>query len=654
MRKALPFLGASLSALGLVWAMPALAQDQAAQPFKDLDPKHWAYEAVTDLQSKGILLGYPNGYFQGKRTLTRYEFAIAIERLLTKFPAGPKGDTGATGPPGDKGDQGIQGPPGITPDEIAEIRHLLDEFHNELTALGTDVRGIRSRLDALAADVADLRRQWDRAPKISGEFFTGVLSTRSRFGIIDYGGALHTKSNSLFENVRTPEDFHLGIMAKLPNGITGTFDVVSSNYLPYRGGTLTGVPTSAPNAALSQVTTLYQAYLDIPIGGFGSNTSLLVGRYKNQVTPLTFWRPDYDPYFDLPWYDDGNYVQDGIKFQSKFGSATTYLWAASHNSSVGNGIGSPINQPLFGALPGGPRTQAPFFAAFGNMPYGIANQGQIFATQSAGLHVGIPLFKFGELGMTIIDLSSGGTHTDATGAAVAVPYNNMVVYGANLKLNDMGRFKVSAEAAKSVTGTSISNSDGLSNDDNNAYMLNAGWGGSKFDVQAGYQYVDPRFSAPGYWNKIGDWYNPTNIAGPFVRVGYSLTSAIHLNLGGDILQGARNRSAVGSGSGFGIGDGINRVNAGLKWNLNKKVDVSAEYEGVFWDLGGTTSSASGHNAHPVEQFITFGAGLNLTSNTVLKVAYQIINYQDVGGGFTGVAGSSLNGSVFTTQVAVHF
>jgi hypothetical protein len=79
MRKVLPLVGASLSAFALAWSAPAKAQDQA---FKDLDPQHWAYQAVTDLQSKGILLGYPNGYFYGKRTLTRYEFAIAIQPLV--------------------------------------------------------------------------------------------------------------------------------------------------------------------------------------------------------------------------------------------------------------------------------------------------------------------------------------------------------------------------------------------------------------------------------------------------------------------------------------------------------------------------------------------------------------------------------------------
>jgi hypothetical protein len=665
MRKALPYWGASLSAIAMALSVPALAQNP--EPFKDLDPHHWAYDAVNDLQQKGILLGYPNGYFQGKRTLTRYEFAVALERLLNKIPAGPPGPAG---PAGEVGPAGPAGPPGITPEEIAELRRLMDEFRNELTALGTDVRAMRARLDQLAADVADINRRLDRMPVISGDFFQGFSSTRSRFGIVDYSGAIRGASNSLFENFSSPNDFHLGVLAKLPEGMTLNADVVTSNYLTYRGGSLTGVPTAAPNGG-GQITTLYQAALNIPIGSFGSNTVLTVGRYKNQVTPLTFWRPDYDAYFDLPWYDDGNYVQDGFKLQSKFGSATTSLWAASHNGATGNFAGSAFNQPLIGAIVG-PRSFPPFAAAgspfaastIALAPFGISNQGQIFATQSAGLHVGVPLFKWGELGLTLIDLSSGCSHFDASGTAIAVPYNNLVVYGANLTLKNLGKIKFNAEAAKSVTQKGIDTSDGTNNDESAAYVVNLGYGSGPLDVQAGYQYIDPRFSAPGYWNKIGNWYNPTNVQGPFARLTYGLTKAVQIHLGGDYLSGARNRSfAVGAGgivnSGMSMGTSLIRADAGVKWNLTRRLNLMADYEGVFWDLSGAVS-ATGARSKPVEQWITIGAGLNLTRNAVLKLAYQMINYQDVGGGFGsgaiagGAFGNSLNGGVFTTQVAVHF
>ncbi len=234
----------------------------------------------------------------------------------------------------------------------------------------------------------------------------------------------------------------------------------------------------------------------------------------------------------------------------------------------------------------------------------------------------------------------------------------MVIYGANLKLNPIGRIKVSAEAAKSVTQVSIDTGDGLQNDDNNAYLLNVGYASGGIDATVGYQYIDPRYSAPGYWNKIGNWYNPTNVRGPFVRVLYDLTPSLRFHIGGDFLEGARNRTGgdvisgvlLPIGTGLGIGDNVNRVTAGVRWRATKQLAVGADYEGVFWDLQ-ASSSASGVPAKPIEQYLTFDVGLNLNSNTVLKAAYQIIGIKDLSGGF-GLG--NWNGTVFTTQVAVHF
>src|SRR5437016_14651683 len=100
MRKGLTFLGASL-ALALVMTVQG---QNAPDMFKDLDTTHWAYAATESLRSKGIVIGYPDGYFRGKRTLTRYEFAVALDRALKSIMAvpGPKGDTGPKGEQGDK------------------------------------------------------------------------------------------------------------------------------------------------------------------------------------------------------------------------------------------------------------------------------------------------------------------------------------------------------------------------------------------------------------------------------------------------------------------------------------------------------------------------------------------------------------------------
>jgi hypothetical protein len=676
MKKVLPYLGASLSILAASWATAAIAQDNT-KPFQDVPTTHWAYEAVTSLQQKDIIKGYPEGYFRGKRTLTRYEFAVALDRALKSIGTikGEKGDPGAPGAAGDVGPKGDVGPPGMTPDEVMQLKALTQEFKNELAQLGANVKDIQSRLDALSRDVADIKDRLNKMVQIHGEFFTGFRSDRSRYNFIDYGGAIRNASGSNFENVDALHDFHLLATANLPGGVKFLGDLVTSNYLSYTadagrtGNALGGNSAANPTSGLAEQTAIYQAELSIPINGFGGNTTLEVGRYKNQVTPLTYFRPDTDPYFNLPWYDDGNYVEDGFKLSSKFGSATTTLWAGSYASLTTNN-GLVLNRPLVGAVYG-PRTLGetqPFGLSFGTLgSFGVFNddRGQILPNQSAGLHVGIPIAKIGEFGATIIDFG-GGTASNVVTPQVGAYYNNVVVYGLNFKLRSFGRFNISGEAAKSVTQLGISNGDPSEiNDDNNAFNANVSYNSGPVKATLTYQYVDPRFGAPGYWNKIGNWYNPTNIMGPSARVNYNFTHALVGFLGGDYYTAARNRifTAIdGSATGFTKGSSLYRGVAGVKYNINKYLNVGADYEGVFWDLSGAVTP-SGSSSKPIEQYITAKLGLNLASNTVLNVAYQIISSNDAGGGFGSVvpgaaagssAGASSNASVFTTQVAVHF
>ena len=51
--------------------------------FPDVPENHWAYAMVQDLAYKGIVVGYPDGNFSGDRTLTRYEFAVALDRAIS-------------------------------------------------------------------------------------------------------------------------------------------------------------------------------------------------------------------------------------------------------------------------------------------------------------------------------------------------------------------------------------------------------------------------------------------------------------------------------------------------------------------------------------------------------------------------------------------
>jgi len=536
--------------------------------------------------------------------------------------------------------------------------HHVVTFDLKPDAPADQVEQIATALDALAASVGAINKRLDAMIQFKGDFFAGTRSDQSRIGFFDYSGAFRPASGSLFANVATPHEFHLETHANLPGGVRFNGDFVVSNYLSYRSplvgpGIVLGGPSTANANGFPEQLSLYQANLQIPIGCIGRNTQLTVGRFKNQITPLTYYRTDTDAYFDIPWYDDGNFVQDGFRVTGQFGNVKTQLFAGSYTGLTTTLPGEFINRPFVGAT-NGPR----FFGPAKPVDYPIIfNQGAGIANQSAGVHVDVPVFKYGELGLTLIDLSSTGVAPGGIGFPIVNPFSNVVIYGANVKLNPIGRFLFNAEASKSVTQLSIDKGDGRNNDDNNAFNLNLGYNSGPIGVQAGYQYIDPRFSAPGYWNKIGNWYNPTNVQGPFIKANYNFGHGISANVGGDFLSGARNRSVNFGGTvngGLSVDDDINRILAGLKWGATKNLNFSLDWEGVFFDLS-AKSSAIGVKSHPQEQYITIGAGVKLSGNTEVKAAYQIGALQN-GGGFGGLGpgGNRSNFSVFTTQVAVRF
>ncbi|MFQ6131781.1 MAG: S-layer homology domain-containing protein [Armatimonadota bacterium] len=150
-----------IAALAIV-ICPALL----AEPTRDVPFTHWAYEAVQALVDEGIVVGYPDDTFKGDRALTRYEFGMAVARLLEAIPSpeelrgpqGPPGPAGQKGPPGPPGAPGARGPAGargragdgLPPDEIETlVRALTEEFRDEVAAA-------RREMDDLKGDLEDL------------------------------------------------------------------------------------------------------------------------------------------------------------------------------------------------------------------------------------------------------------------------------------------------------------------------------------------------------------------------------------------------------------------------------------------------------------------------------------------------------------------
>jgi len=123
------FIIATLIALMLFGVSSAYAQSA----YDDVPRDHWAYNALDYLTERGVLEGYPDGFFKGDRTLTRYEFAQAVARLLDTL---------------DQKDWGEQ------INIMAET--LRAEFSDQLAEINSKVDGMGNQINDLEGKVGDL------------------------------------------------------------------------------------------------------------------------------------------------------------------------------------------------------------------------------------------------------------------------------------------------------------------------------------------------------------------------------------------------------------------------------------------------------------------------------------------------------------------
>ena len=113
MKKQLAVLAAT-AVLGVTSAF-------AANPFSDVTPQDWAYQAVAQLASQGIVNGYPDGTFKGQQNITRYEMAQMVAKALVRQDR-------------------------VDAEQNAIINRLANEFSAELNNLGVRVATLENKV----------------------------------------------------------------------------------------------------------------------------------------------------------------------------------------------------------------------------------------------------------------------------------------------------------------------------------------------------------------------------------------------------------------------------------------------------------------------------------------------------------------------------
>lgn len=173
MKKFLALLAVAVAA---AFAAPAFA---AVNPFADLPQGHWAYDAVAELASRGIISGYPDGVLGGARPATRYEAASVVARALAVTDA-------------EKANK----------QDLELLKKLVEEFKDELSALGVRAEDVDKRVASLEEDLGG----W----KINGAFIFDA-----KFGDSDGGSYLFSENGA--RNEFEKDQFRLYLTKRLSN-----------------------------------------------------------------------------------------------------------------------------------------------------------------------------------------------------------------------------------------------------------------------------------------------------------------------------------------------------------------------------------------------------------------------------------------------------
>ncbi|MEO1672182.1 MAG: iron uptake porin [Cyanobacteria bacterium J06631_2] len=113
---------------------------------RDVSPTDWAYEALRSLTDRyGCISGFPNQSYRGSQPLSRYEFAAGLNSCLNQI------------------ERLIATSETVSPEDLATVNRLSQEFEAELASVGGRVDELESRTAILEDS------QFSTTTKLGGE-----------------------------------------------------------------------------------------------------------------------------------------------------------------------------------------------------------------------------------------------------------------------------------------------------------------------------------------------------------------------------------------------------------------------------------------------------------------------------------------------------
>ncbi len=673
--------GCAIFCIGL--ASPVLAQDN----FPDTPENHWAYQDIAQLKEWGLVIGFPDGMFKGGRALSRYEFGMVIHRAWLQF----KEKYGTADEqiaalekrireltiPEVKPQEPAKGE--VTKQELAAIKSQLDtlkgqmagrqdwkaqidalrklsqKFSQDLASLGVDVAAMQKDMRSVEDRVSTLENH--KPPiHIGGDLNVvgfGGISQTGRVGVSWTGNPVGADSEGnpigLTGDLHVVHELGLNFSGEYGRGVSFEAEVVSTSLLPFEFGTYSMVEPGQRKDEADSDLILHHATVNWKDNWFGKPVEMTFGRvgYKSD-NYFAFARLDPDPYVDISRWDNGKWYFDGGIFKFDMGSADLSFFGGKQTTR--NSVHSDTTWAMNVGQNSGAFDQR-------ERP-GNQNLGSLEVETEVGTELKFNLGNKSKVGAQYILLDGQPTTLSATNVSQAITYNRMGLLGLNAEINLTSDLMLYGDVAD---GNLYFNDHTRQTDDNEAYEFGLEYHrGEKWSLGAGYRYVAPFFSAPGYWDRIGYWYNPRDIKGYAVWFNSKFNKDWALWLSGQFLTGANAIASSSGNTSFGLmdGDKIYSYNAYLRIPLTERWKLLVGWEGLFWNMS-TRNSLEINGGDIDENYYTVEFTYDLGKNTTWRIGYQYSDYDNKTGSsfYDAPGGFGLDrrtGSLIFTQFGVGF
>ncbi|MBS1729073.1 MAG: S-layer homology domain-containing protein [Armatimonadetes bacterium] len=641
MNKTFKYAVSVVLAAGMV--TPAFAQ---RDNFPDVADTHWAYEAVARLKKEGIITGYPDGTFGGKRMMTRYEMASLLYALYMNLKNVTDGldaqiktlsdKVDSIKPGGDDNGPAIQalrdqlnalskdvsGMKGWG-DDIAQLKKMSSTYEKELSQMGVDVEAMKKDLSDLSKRVSDLENKKNNVT-ISGDasFFMGAsikgntgsaaLNSDGRY----FGG---TGTGAGIDTLTVLHELGLKFSTNNATGANVVADLVVGNATQGFGNqssttTANGMPYNAAGTGTSVYADRLYATFNDGLGGL--NFDAKIGRQGLKLGGYVLERPDTTSFWSNERWDNGEYAMDGANLKFGLGQNTDLNLFLGQVANIVDASGNPIQPIMIGEEAA---------ATFGTAT--------LSAARAMGGSLGFKIGENGKLDLSFVDLDSN------TSANTPVA-NRLETYGADFSYKISDSLGLTAGTGKSQFKNGTSTVSYGSKNTRTNVGLNFKTGG--LGIDASYAEIGNGYVAAGAWSKAAIYHNLNDLKQTSVKANYAVNDKFSIHGGymkGDQIS-VSNKDAVKS------------TTVGADFKINDNWTLMADYEDTKFKGGYVIDGTT-----PQFKFTTLGFGYDMGANTMFKLFYQASDITGItpASSFYGLTSAgAMKGSTFGAQFSVKF